>query len=128
MTRRSQTLYRDTNDRMITGVCSGLGHYFDIDTTLIRVAFVVFTFIGGGGVLAYLLLSIILDPVPLGPPTGAVPPPPAPAVERSEPSVALDTEEPPVEPVPPKPAMPDEPASEPPVDEPAADEPGRDTP
>lgn len=81
MTRRSQTLYRDTNDRMITGVCSGLGHYFDIDTTLVRIAFVVFTVLGGGGILAYLLLSIILEPKPLGLDTPAAVPPPMPPAQ-----------------------------------------------
>lgn len=91
MTRRTQPLYRDTNDRMIAGVCSGLGHYFDIDTTLVRVVFVVFTLIGGGGILAYLLLAIILDPAPLPLPAIEAPPPPVPPVDRVEPPATADT-------------------------------------
>lgn len=66
MNRRSWPLYRDTNDKMIGGVCSGLGHYFDIDTVLVRIGFVVVALIGGGGVLAYALLWGILDPAPPG--------------------------------------------------------------
>jgi phage shock protein C len=62
--QRSRPLYRDPSNKRIGGVCSGLGHYFDIDTVLVRVGFVVFTLIGGGGVLAYALLWGILDPPP----------------------------------------------------------------
>lgn len=66
MSRRDQPLYRDTTDQKLGGVCSGLGRYFDIDTSLVRVAIVVLALIGGGGVLAYLLLWIVLDPAPAG--------------------------------------------------------------
>ena len=70
--RRTRPLYRDPNNKMIGGVCSGLGYYFDIDTLLIRVGFVVVALVGGGGVLAYLILWAALDPAPpgaLGPPS-----------------------------------------------------------
>lgn len=66
MARRNQVLYRDTDDTVLGGVCSGLGHYFDIDTTLIRVVFVVLAVFGGGGLLAYVILWAVLKPVPLG--------------------------------------------------------------
>jgi len=49
---------------MVGGVCSGLGHYFEIDTVLVRIGFVVVALIGGGGILAYALLWGILDPAP----------------------------------------------------------------
>jgi phage shock protein PspC (stress-responsive transcriptional regulator) len=62
--RRQRSLYRDTNEKMIAGVCSGLGHYFDIHTTLVRVAFVVFTLLGGAGILAYLVLWFAVDQGP----------------------------------------------------------------
>ena len=64
--RRSRPLYRNPNDSMIGGVCSGLGHYFDVDTILIRVAFVVVAMFGGGGVLAYVILWAVLDAAPPG--------------------------------------------------------------
>ncbi len=62
--RRSRPLYRDPDDKMIGGVCSGLGQYFDVDTILFRVGFLVVTLLGGGGVLAYLILWAVLDPAP----------------------------------------------------------------
>lgn len=66
MARREQVLYRDNEDKMIGGVCSGLGHYFDVDTTLVRVVFVVLTLLGGGGLLGYVMLWAVLNPAPLG--------------------------------------------------------------
>ncbi len=53
-------LYRSRTERMIGGVCGGLGVYFDMDPTLIRVLFVVLTLAGGPGLIAYLLLLIIV--------------------------------------------------------------------
>jgi phage shock protein C len=55
---------RDTNDKVMAGVCSGLGHYFDNHTTLVRVAFVVFTLLGGAGIPAYLVLWFAVDQGP----------------------------------------------------------------
>lgn len=75
MARRDQPLYRDPTDKMLGGVCSGLGHYFDVDTTLVRVAFVVLTLIGGGGILAYLILWVLLEPAaPPAPPAAEISP------------------------------------------------------
>ena len=57
---RSRRLYRDPDDRMIGGVCSGLGYYFGIDPTWIRGAFAVAFFFFGTGLLFYILLMIII--------------------------------------------------------------------
>jgi phage shock protein PspC (stress-responsive transcriptional regulator) len=54
-----QRLYRDKDSRVIGGVCSGLGHYFNIDPVLIRVIFVGLLFIGFGP-LAYIILWIAI--------------------------------------------------------------------
>jgi phage shock protein PspC (stress-responsive transcriptional regulator) len=56
----SKRLYRDTENGMIAGVCSGLGAYFKIDPLLFRLLFVVLIFSGGVGVLAYVLLWILV--------------------------------------------------------------------
>ena len=48
-------LRRSTDDRVLAGVCGGIGRYFGIDPVLIRIAFVVLTLAGGAGVLAYLI-------------------------------------------------------------------------
>lgn len=56
----SKRLYRSQTDRVIAGVAGGLGEYFDIDSNLIRVLFVLTTIFGGSGILFYLALWIIL--------------------------------------------------------------------
>lgn len=43
---------------MICGVCGGIGEYFNIDPTLVRLAWVIFSFMGGSGILAYIIASI----------------------------------------------------------------------
>jgi phage shock protein C len=50
---------------MIGGVAAGLAEYFDIDPTLIRVLFVITLFLGGTGILAYILLWIIVPEEPI---------------------------------------------------------------
>lgn len=54
---------------MIAGVSAGLANYFDIDPTIVRVLFVVSIFLGGGGILAYIILWIVVpeDPVIITP-------------------------------------------------------------
>lgn len=53
-------LYRSTHDRMIFGVCGGLAEYFDVDPTLVRLAWVIFCTFAGSGVLAYVIAAIII--------------------------------------------------------------------
>ena len=61
----SKTLYRSRTDRMIGGVAAGLADYFDIDTTIVRVLFVISIFIGGGGIIAYIILWIVVPEKPV---------------------------------------------------------------
>ncbi|MES2436888.1 MAG: PspC domain-containing protein [Patescibacteria group bacterium] len=53
-------LHRSSNDRFIAGVCGGLGEYFSIDPTLVRIGWVVFTLVGGAGIIAYIILALIV--------------------------------------------------------------------
>ncbi len=54
-------LYRDSDNMMVSGVCSGLAAYFGIDTTLIRVIFFVSIFFTGGfTILLYIILWIVM--------------------------------------------------------------------
>ena len=53
-------LYRSRSQKMVAGVCGGLGEYFDVDPVLIRLLFVVTTFISGAGILAYIVLWIVV--------------------------------------------------------------------
>lgn len=53
-------LFRDGENRVLGGVCSGIGHYFDVDPILFRILFVV-AFLGfGTGILLYLILWLII--------------------------------------------------------------------
>ena len=55
-------LYRSRSDRMLGGVCGGLGHYFNIDPTLVRLVFVLIGVGTGVGLLLYPLMWIIIPP------------------------------------------------------------------
>jgi phage shock protein C len=59
MTRR---LFRHRTNRMIAGVCAGLGEYLEIDTTFVRLFFVLLALSNGIGVLVYFLMWIIVPP------------------------------------------------------------------
>lgn len=53
-------LYRRRNDQLLAGVCSGLAVTLGIDPALIRLAFAGLTLVGGGGIVIYLLLWIVM--------------------------------------------------------------------
>lgn len=56
-------LERSRVNRVIAGVCGGLGEYLDVDATFVRVAMVVLAFVGGIGILVYIVL-LVLMPLP----------------------------------------------------------------
>jgi phage shock protein PspC (stress-responsive transcriptional regulator) len=45
---------------MLAGVCAGVADYLGVDTTIVRVAFAVFTFLGGAGIPAYLACWLLI--------------------------------------------------------------------
>lgn len=53
-------LYRDPEDRVIAGVCSGLSHRLNIDPVWFRLAFVLIFFLAGSGILVYIILALVL--------------------------------------------------------------------
>jgi phage shock protein PspC (stress-responsive transcriptional regulator) len=53
-------MYRDTEHRIIGGVCSGIGAYWNIEPWIVRVIFVALALAGGMGILIYLILYIVL--------------------------------------------------------------------
>ena len=55
-------LYRSESSRMLCGVCACIAEYFNLDPTLIRLAWALFCILGGSGVLAYILAAIIIPP------------------------------------------------------------------
>jgi phage shock protein C len=58
-------LYRSKNDRVLGGVCGGLGNFFTIDPVLVRVLWAISFFVGGVGFLAYLVAWIIIPEEPM---------------------------------------------------------------
>ena len=53
-------LRRAYNGRMLAGVCAGIADYLAVDVTIVRVAFAVFTFLGGAGIPAYLACLLLI--------------------------------------------------------------------
>ncbi len=56
----NKKLYRSSTNCMLAGVCGGIGEYFNVDPTLIRLAWVIFSVLGGSGILAYIVAAIII--------------------------------------------------------------------
>ncbi|SHK05646.1 phage shock protein C (PspC) family protein [Anaerobranca californiensis DSM 14826] len=53
-------LYRSKKNKMLAGVCGGIAEYFNIDPTLIRLLWVLFALMAGGGLIAYIIAAIII--------------------------------------------------------------------
>ncbi len=62
MSNLNRPLRRSTHNRMIAGICGGLGEYFGIDPTLVRVMYVIGSLISVAfpGILIYLILWLII--------------------------------------------------------------------
>ncbi len=54
----NRRLYRDENDKVVGGVCSGLANYFNIDVVVIRIIFVILAVSAGFGLITYLILWV----------------------------------------------------------------------
>ena len=57
-------LYRSRKERIIGGVCGGLGNYFNVDPVIMRLIWAVLFFFGGIGLLAYIIAWIIVPEEP----------------------------------------------------------------
>ena len=55
---------RKSADQKVCGVCGGLGEYFGIDPTIIRVIYLILLFTTGIGILPYIILAIVMDEAP----------------------------------------------------------------
>lgn len=53
-------LRRSTTDRVFAGVCGGLGEYFDLDSNIVRVLWVLFALGGGSGLLVYIICALLI--------------------------------------------------------------------
>jgi len=57
----ARKLYRSTNDKMIAGICGGLGEYFDTDPVIFRILFVILALPGGlPGVIPYVIMWLLV--------------------------------------------------------------------
>ncbi|HVK98124.1 MAG TPA: PspC domain-containing protein, partial [Flavisolibacter sp.] len=63
--RFSGRLYRDSSDKILGGVCSGIANYFHVDPAIVRLLFALLVFGAGTGILIYILLWIILPAKPI---------------------------------------------------------------
>jgi len=64
MENQPKRLYRSRSDRIIAGICGGLGRYFNIDPVFVRIAFILLTLADGFGLLLYLILLIFVPEEP----------------------------------------------------------------
>lgn len=57
----NKRLYRSSTNYMLCGVCGGIAEYFNIDPTLVRLAWVILSVFGWGtGIVAYIIAAIII--------------------------------------------------------------------
>jgi phage shock protein C len=60
----SKKLYKSNSDKKIDGVCAGIAEYFNLDPTVVRIAWIIFSCLGGSGLLAYLICAIVMPRKP----------------------------------------------------------------
>ena len=53
-------LYKSDVNKKLDGVCGGIGEYFNIDPTVVRLGWVLLTVLGGSGIIAYIIAMIIM--------------------------------------------------------------------
>lgn len=56
----NKKLYKSQTNRMLAGVCGGIAEYLGIDPTVVRLIWVIVSFVWGFGVLAYIIAAIIM--------------------------------------------------------------------
>ena len=57
-------LYRSKSNRMIVGVCAGVAEYFNIDPTVVRVAWAIASIFAFAGVIAYIVCAFVIPEKP----------------------------------------------------------------
>jgi phage shock protein C len=60
MAEERKKLFRSRSERWLAGVCGGIGDYFNIDATVIRILFILFGLVFGSGLLFYIILWILI--------------------------------------------------------------------
>ena len=60
----SRRLTRSRTNRSLAGVCGGIAEYYGWDPTVVRVAWIVLTLMGGSGILLYLIMWLVMPDAP----------------------------------------------------------------
>ena len=60
----SKKLYKSITDRKLCGVCAGIANYLNIDPTVVRLLWALITFLGGAGVIAYIVCALVIPDEP----------------------------------------------------------------
>jgi phage shock protein C len=60
MDYKEKRLYRSNKSHMLCGVCGGIAEYFEIDPTLVRLAWVILSCFAGSGLLVYIVAAIVI--------------------------------------------------------------------
>ena len=56
-------LYKSNTDKKLCGVCGGIAEYFEVDSTIIRLIWVLFTLFVGCGILAYIIAALVMPKI-----------------------------------------------------------------
>ena len=57
-------LYKDRGNQVLMGVCAGLAEYLNVDPTIVRILWVLFSLMGGSGILIYIVCTLIIPDKP----------------------------------------------------------------
>lgn len=57
-------LYKINRGKMVDGVCGGIAEYFGLDPSLVRLAWIIFSAMGGSGILAYIVAAVVIPREP----------------------------------------------------------------
>lgn len=57
-------LYKIDEGKMLDGVCGGIAEYFELDPSVIRLAWILFSALGSSGILAYIIAAIVIPRKP----------------------------------------------------------------
>jgi len=64
----AKRLYKSRANKVISGVCGGIAEFFNIDPTLVRLGWIIFSLMGGSGIIAYIIAAVVMPQAPNYPP------------------------------------------------------------